>query len=148
MTFVKTMNVRWSDLGADHSIVPATYAAYAMNTGVEWLRSVGCTVEQLFDLGVGSVLLKEQTEYYQELSLGEEVNVQAQFAGSSTDNAKWKFVYEMYNSQNQLVAKHVVYGAWVNSTTKKIATPPQKVLGCMAKIPHTDDFEIITTTRH
>lgn len=141
------MDVRWSDLGVNHSVDPAAYAAYAMNTGVEWLRSVGCTVEQLLDLGVGSVLLKEQTEYFKELFLGERVTVHGQFAGSSTDNAKWKFIYEMFNSKDELVAKHIVYGAWIDCSTKRISPPPQEILGCLAKIPHMDDFEVIST-RH
>jgi acyl-CoA thioester hydrolase len=145
MTYRKTLDVRWSDLGVNQSVSPAAYAMYATNTGVEWLRSMGCTIGQLSDLGVSSVLLKEQTEYFQEVFLGEQITVQAKFAGSSANNAKWKFIYEMFNRDNQLVAKHIVYGAWTDYVTKKIITPPSVILNYMAQIPHTDDFEILGT---
>lgn len=141
--FRKTLEVRWSDIDANQHVTHTSYAQFATHTRVEWMRLVGCSMSDLLNLGFTGVLLKEETEYYREIFLGEQVTVELMIVGQSGDYSKWKFLHNIYNSKNKLSARHLVYGAWINSETRRISPPPQKFIDLIKDLPHDDQFEII-----
>lgn len=143
MIFKKTIEVRWSDIDANQHVTHTAYATFATHTRVEWMASIGCTISELLDLKFGAVLLKEQTEYYREIFLGEPVTVELYFAGGSEDHSQWKFVHKLYNSKGKLSALHTVYGVWIDSTTRKISPPPKYLLDRLIGLEKSEDFEII-----
>ncbi len=144
MIFKKNIEVRWSDIDANQHVTHTSYATFATHTRVEWMKSIGCTMGDLFALGFSGVLLKEETEYVREVFLGEQVTVELFFAGESSNHAKWKFIHLIYNANYKLSAKHTVYGVWINSTTRKISPPPQKLLDCLVNLSKAVDFEILS----
>lgn len=143
MIFSKKVEVRWSDIDANQHVTHTAYATFATHTRVEWMKSIGCSMSYLFDLGFTGVLLKEQTEYFREIFLGEQVTVEVFFAGESLDHSRWKFTHFIYNEKYKLSAKHTVYGVWIDSKTRKIILPPQKLLDYMVNVVKSDDFEIL-----
>lgn len=145
MIFKKTIEVRWSDIDANQHVTHTSYATFATHTRVEWMKSIGCSMSDLINLGFSAVLLKEQTEYFREVLLSELVTVELFFAGESRDHSRWKFVHNIYNANGKLSAKHTVYGAWINSVTRRISPPPQHLLDSLVGLEHSDDFENLDT---
>ena len=143
MIFKKTIEVRWSDIDANSHVTHTSYATFATHTRVEWMKSLGCSMSDLFRLGFSGVLLKEETEYFREIFLSEQVTVELFFAGESTDHSRWKFIHYIYNSNHKLSAKHTVYGVWIDSGTRKIAPPPRELLDCLVDLKKSDDFEVL-----
>lgn len=143
--FEKEIEVRWSDLDANKHVTHTSYATFATHARVSWMEAMGCSIERLLVLGFNAVLLKEHTEYYREIFLSEKVAIKVIFAGSSADNAHWKFIHEIYKSDGKLAAINTVYGAWMSSKTRKIAIPPKEFLDLIKNVPRTPDFEIIAT---
>lgn len=141
--FQKTLEVRWSDIDAYQHVTHTSYAQFATHTRVEWMRSIGFSMNHLLSLGYAGVLLKEETEYLREMFLGELVTVELIAAGQSLDYSKWKFLHNIYTSKNKLAAKNIVYGAWINTSTRKISPPPQELIDQIKNLPRCDPFEII-----
>jgi len=141
--FKKTVEVRWSDIDANQHVTHTAYATFATHTRVEWMKSIGCSMSDLFDLGFSGVLLKEETEYFREVFLSEKVTVEVFFAGESVDHSRWKFIHYIYNSKHKLSAKHTVLGVWIDSKTRKIAPPPRELLDCLVDLVKSTDFEIL-----
>lgn len=143
MAFIKEIEVRWSDLDANGHVTHTAYATFATHTRVSWMGQIGFSIEKLLALGLHGVLLKEQVEYYREVFLGEKVTVKIHYAGTSLDHARWKFIHEIYKSNGKLAAVDTVYGAWLDGTSRKMATPPQGFLDALDTVEKTSDFEII-----
>lgn len=144
MIFKKVIEVRWSDIDANHHVTHTAYATFATHTRVEWMASMDCGMQKLLEMGFGAVLLKEQTEYYREILLGEQVTVELYFAGESEDYSLWKFVHKLYNSKGKLSALHTVYGAWIDSNLRKISPPPAYLLDRLQGLEKSDNFEKLT----
>lgn len=142
--FKQNIEVRWSDIDANQHVTHTAYATFSTHTRVEWMNSVGCSMTRMFELNFGAVILKEETEYFREVLLGEKLTVDLIFAGSSADYAFWKFTHKIYKQNNKLAARHTVYGVWINNTTRKISIPPQEVLDKLVMLPRESDFEVIT----
>lgn len=143
MIYKKTIEVRWSDIDANMHVTHTSYATFATHTRVEWMKSIGCSMSDLLDLGYSAVLLKEQTEYFREVLLSELVTVELFFAGESEDHSRWKFMHNLYNAKGKLSARHTVYGAWINSHTRKISPPPQILFDNIRTLERVDDFEVL-----
>ncbi len=143
MIFKKTIEVRWSDIDANGHVTHTAYGTFATHTRVAWMASVDCNMTKLLELGFAAVLLKEQTEYFREIFLGEEVSIELYFAGSTKDNSRWKFVHKIYSANGKLSAINTVYGAWIDTSIRRIAPPPQYLLDRIQDLAMTDDFEHI-----
>jgi acyl-CoA thioester hydrolase len=141
--FKKTIEVRWSDIDANQHVTHTSYATFATHTRVEWMRSIGCSISDLLKMGYSAVLLKEETEYYREIFLSEQVTVELLFAGESSDHSRWKFMHNLYNSNHKLAAKHIVFGAWLNSHSRRIVPPPAELLNRLVELPKMDNFEVL-----
>ncbi|MCC2626124.1 MAG: acyl-CoA thioesterase [Burkholderiales bacterium] len=141
--FRKELEVRWSDIDANSHVTHTSYAEFATHTRVEWMRSKGYTMSDLIAKGFTAVLLKEETEYYREVFLGEQVTVELIILGESPDHAKWKFLHNIYNSNYKLAAKHIVYGAWISLANRKICPPPEDFIQLIKDLPKGDDFIVL-----
>lgn len=144
--FKQEIEVRWSDIDANHHVTHTAYATFATHARIEWMASIGYSMGRCLEAGFGAIVLKEETEYFREIFLGERVGVELFYSGSSVDYAFWKFTHKICKMNNKLSARHIVYGAWINSVTRKIAPPPQDVVNILSKLPHGDNFEIIEKT--
>lgn len=141
MIFKKIIEVRWSDIDANGHVTHTSYGAFATHARVAWMASVDCNMTKLLELGFAAVLLKEQTEYFREIFLGEEVTIELYFAGSTKNNSRWKFVHKIYSANKKLSAINTVYGAWIDTSIRKIAPPPKYLLDRLKDLPRTNDFE-------
>jgi acyl-CoA thioester hydrolase len=141
--FRKKLEIRWSDIDANSHVTHTSYAQFATHTRVEWMRSIGCSMSDLIAKGFTGVLLKEETEYYREVFLGEHVSVELFMLGESLDHSKWKFLHNIYNSKHKLAAKHTVYGAWISAKTRKICPPPDDLIQLINDLPKSKDFTVL-----
>ncbi len=143
MIFKKTIEVRWSDIDANGHVTHTAYGTFATHTRVAWMASVDCNMKNLLELGFAAVLLKEQTEYFKEIFLGEEVTIELYFAGTTKDNSRWKFVHKIYSATGKLSAINTVYGAWIDTNIRRIAPPPKYLIDRIQNLATTEDFEYL-----
>ena len=143
MLFKKTIDVRWADIDANQHLTHTAYATFATHTRVEWMASCGYGMDKLLESGFAAVLLKEQTEYFREIFLGETVTVELYFAGSNENHSRWKFIHKLYNTSYKLSSINTIYGAWININTRKIAPPPAYLLEQLNNLTKVDDFEYL-----
>ncbi len=143
LEFKKEMEVRWSDIDAHRHLKHTAYSAYAAHTRTSWMDSIGYSMQRMIEDGFGAVLLKEETEYYREVILGDIVTIDVIFLGQSKDAARWQFQNNIYKPSGKIAAKHIVHGAWIDLKIRKIATPKKEFLDKLNELPKSEDFKII-----
>lgn len=141
--FRKSLEVRWSDVDSNSHVTHTAYASFATHTRVTWMSEIGFSFNRLMSSGISGVLLKEETEYYRELFLGDIVEVELSILGESEDHSRWKFLHNIYNSNGKLSAKHIIHGAWIDIKSRKITPPPLELITILESLPKDNLFEEI-----
>ncbi|MBP9742170.1 MAG: acyl-CoA thioesterase [Burkholderiales bacterium] len=143
MIFKKNIEVRWSDIDANGHLNHTIYGEFCTNTRIAWMESIDYSIKNLLNMGLAAVLLKEQTEYFCEIFLGETVTVELYFAGISPDKSRWKFAHKIFNSKGKLSAINIVYGAWIEIKNRKIAAAPLAVVKKLEDLTKYEGFEML-----
>jgi acyl-CoA thioester hydrolase len=69
--------------------------------------------------------------------------VNFKLCGLTKNNERWKIIHEVFNEAGKLSAVIKVYGAWINLTKRKLATPPKEAENLFLNALKSDDFEEI-----
>lgn len=143
MSYTKEIEVRWSDLDANGHVTHTAYASFATHTRTSWMNEIGFPIPKLIELGLLAVLTKEVIDYHREVFLNEKIKVVVYYAGASSDSTRWKFRQEIYKENGKLAAVDTVYGAWINTGTRRIVVPPQDFLTALNQVEKAKEFETI-----
>ncbi len=143
--YSKIIEVRWSDLDANGHVTHTAYGNFATHTRTSWMAQMGYPIQDLIKMGVLAVATRENIEYHREVFLNEQVKIVVYFAGASQDHTRWKFRHEIYKETGKIAAINTIYGAWIDSMTRKVAQPPQQFINVINTIERYLDFEIIST---
>ena len=145
--FKKDFEIHFSDIDTYHHVTHTAYATFGTNTRVAWMNSIGIPLMGLLNNGYAGVLVKEQTEFFREILMGEHIHVELKLAGASRDYSAWKFIHNIYKENGKLSAIYTVQGVWIDSTSRKITTPPQNLIDKLKDIASDDNFEELANPR-
>ncbi|MCX8514120.1 MAG: hypothetical protein RL017_353 [Pseudomonadota bacterium] len=141
--FRKSIEARWSDIDLNRHVSNSAYGAFATHLRSSWLDSIGFPLTKLISLGYTAMSLKEETEYFRQVYLGESIEAVVSVNAASIDWSRWQFITKFYRQNKKIVAAHVVNGVWVNIATQKISSPPPEFLQTVDAIAKDATFERI-----
>ncbi len=139
--FKKSFEVHFSDIDAYQHVTHTSYTTFATNTRIAWMNHIGLPLMTLFNSGYAAVLMKEQTEFFREILMGENISVALKLLGASNDYSAWKFIHDIYKENGKLSAIYTVQGVWIDAISRKITTPPKKLIDQLQTIMSVDEFE-------
>ena len=149
MTYQKTFSTRWADFDPNRHMRHSAYNDYAAEIRVRFFNECGLSMDEFATLQIGPVLFKEETSFYKEIHLGEDIRVSMALEAASPQLERWRFVHHIYNEKGDLAAKVQVYGAWIDLKKRKLTHLPDIYLSLIEKIPKADDFtEIVLKTQN
>jgi acyl-CoA thioester hydrolase len=64
--FLKEFEIRWNDLDANKHLANVSYLAYAGETRMAFLQSMGISYQTLIELGIGPIVFYEHLYYFKE----------------------------------------------------------------------------------
>lgn len=88
----------------------------------------------------GPVVRKDEVEYFKEVNMLEEVEVNLQLAGLSSDGSHFILRNEFFRSDGQFAARVTSTGGWLDLAARKLMTPPPELVNLMLRLPKTKDF--------
>lgn len=144
MAFTVNFSTKWSDFDPNRHMRHTVYNDYASEVRVRFFKAKGFSIEEFAKFNIGPILFEETTSYRKEIHLGEDISVNFKVYGLSKNNERWKIVHEIFNEKGELSAIVKVYGAWINLTKRKLATPPKETSALFLDAERTSDFEEIT----
>ncbi len=143
MSYKVTFSTRWADFDPNNHMRHSAYNDYAAEARVRFFRDNGFSLSEFNKQNIGPVLFSENTKFYREINLSEDIIVELFIKGLSKDGRKFKFQHRIYKENNILSAEIEVYGAWLNLSERKLTIPPQDIITTFDILEKTDDFEII-----
>ena len=143
MSYKVTFSTRWADFDPNNHMRHSAYNDYAAEPRVRFFRDHGFSLSEFNKQNLGPVLFSENTKFYREVNLSEDITVELFVKGLSKDGRKFKFNHKIYKENKVLAAEMEIYGSWLDLSLRKLTVPPTKIITTFNTLEKSKDFEII-----
>jgi len=143
MSFIVTFKTRWSDFDPNNHMRHTAYNDYAAESRVRFFNDHGLSLSEFHKQNIGPILFSENTMFYREISLSEDITVELFVKGLSENGERFKFRHKIFKQNDVLAAEIEIYGAWLDLKNRKLTTPHEQIVSTFKGLEKTDDFEII-----
>jgi acyl-CoA thioester hydrolase len=142
--FTKEISIRWSDLDPNFHMRHSAYYDFGAQHRVEVLENEGLTLRVMQENHIGPILFREECIFRKEIRLGNKITISTKIGKMKPDASRWTIVHELRNEKDELCAVLSVDGAWMDTKTRKLASPtPEIVQEVMNAFPKTEDFVLL-----
>ena len=122
--YKKVIEVRWSDCDANKHMRHSAYSDMCAHTRIRFLQHIGMDDAWFKESNLSPVMFKEQTEYFAEVFMGEEVTVTIELGEATGSEKSLCWINNLYKKDGSLAAKHQVVVGWMDMKQRKIAQLP------------------------
>ena len=122
--YKKVIEVRWADCDANRHMRHTAYSDMCAHTRISFLQNIGMDEAWFKESGLSPVMFKEQTEYFAEMLMGEEVTITIELGQDTGSEKSVCWVNNLYKKDGTLAAKHQVVVGWMDLKQRKIAKLP------------------------
>ena len=143
MSFQVTFVTKWADFDPNRHMRHTAYNDYAAEVRVRYFKDQGVSIEDFAKENLGPILFKESTSFFKEIHIGENITVNLTLKAVSKNLERWKLQHHVFNESGELSAEVNVFGAWIDLTKRKLATPSKNLQLLFSKLEKTADFEEI-----
>jgi len=140
MKFEVNFKTKWSDFDPNRHMRHTAYNDYAAEVRVRFFQKHGLSINEFAKLNIGPILFKEETSFYKEIHIGENINVHMELEGVSKGIERWRFNHQIFNAEGKLSAEIKVYGAWIDLLKRKLTAPPSTFVKIFENLPKTGDY--------
>lgn len=143
MNFEINFKTKWSDFDPNRHMRHTAYNDYAAEVRVRFFQEHGLSINEFATLNIGPILFKEETSFFKEIHIGENITVKMELEGVSKGIERWRFNHQIFNHEGILSAEIKVYGAWIDLLKRKLTSPPLKFVSIFESLPKTSNFKEI-----
>ncbi|MGB5243787.1 MAG: acyl-CoA thioesterase [Lutimonas sp.] len=144
MHFSVNFKTRWSDFDPNNHMRHSAYNDYAAESRVRFFAEHGLSLMDFNKENVGPILFTENTSFFREVSIGEDIKVELTLKGLSDNGKKFKFLHRIFRPDGELAAEIEVYGAWLDLKKRKVTIPPEIILNVVKDMDKSENFEVIS----
>ncbi|MCK5678650.1 MAG: thioesterase family protein [Flavobacteriaceae bacterium] len=143
MSYKVSFSTRWADFDPNNHMRHSAYNDYAAEARVRFFRENGFSMIEFNKQNIGPVLFSENTNFYREINLSENISVELFVKGLSENGERFKFQHKIYKQNGVLAAEIEIYGAWINLKKRKLTEPPKELISKFEALEKADNFEVI-----
>lgn len=141
--YLKFPEIRWADLDPNFHVRHSVYYDWAAYSRICFLVEHGLTQEILSQNNFGPILFREECSFRKELHFGDTISIDLHLSKARTDFSRWSIQHTIYKNKETMAAIITVDGAWLDTSKRKLASPPAIVSEVFKAMPQTADFEWI-----
>ena len=143
MKYEITFPTIWANFDANAHMRHTAYNDYAAEVRSRFFASQGFSLTDFAKHNIGPVLFTENTSFYREILLGENITANLIFIGASENFERFKFRHEIIKENGIVSATIEIYGAWIDLSKRKLTEPPKEMINIFNKLDRSKDFETI-----
>ncbi len=143
MSYKVTFSTRWADFDPNNHMRHSAYNDYAAEARVRFFRENGFSMIEFNKQNIGPVLFSENTNFYREINLSENISVELFVKGLSENGERFKFQHKIFKENGVLAAEIEIYGAWIDLKKRKLTKPPEELISKFEALEKSDNFEKI-----
>lgn len=143
MKFEVSFPTIWANFDANAHMRHTAYNDYAAEVRSRFFSSVGFSLTEFAKHNIGPILFEENTRFFREILLGENITANLSLVGASSKFERFKFLHQIIKKNGVVAAEIRIYGAWIDLTKRKLCVPPQKMIDIFEKMERPENFENI-----
>ncbi|MCP4884900.1 MAG: thioesterase [Flavobacteriales bacterium] len=147
MIFKCSFPTRWADFDPNNHMRHSAYNDYAAEARVRLFKKFGLTMQEFERLKIGPILFQENTKFFKEITMGDDISVEVLLLGVSEKGERFKFRHHIYRGDGKLAAEIEILGAWLDLNKRKLTVPPRIIIELAEQLNRTKDFEIIPVSK-
>lgn len=144
--YSKVLYAGWADMDFNSHMKNTAYLDKAADVRQMFLIEHGFPVEEFLRLRIGPVVMKDELEYFKEISLQQQITVTYALAGHAPDGSRFLLRHEIFRPDGALSARVTSTGGWLNLAERKLIAPPPPLLEAMNSLEKTDDFVVLPSS--
>lgn len=143
MIFEVSFPTLWANFDANAHMRHTAYNDYAAEVRSRFFSKNGFSLKDFAKHQLGPVLFSENTNFFREILLGENIKVNLIFIGASKNFERFKFKHQIIKENGVIAAEIKIYGAWIDLKKRKLTAPPQEMVEVFDTLEKSEDFEQI-----
>lgn len=141
--YEKTLFAGWGDMDFNSHMRNTAYLDKSADVRLAFFSENGFPTAEFASLRLGPVIMKDELEYFKEVELLAPLRVTLSLAGLSDDGSRFLMRNEFFRDDGKLAARVTSTGGWLDLSTRRLAAPPEALLGALRSLPRTADFETL-----
>lgn len=141
--FSKKIEIRWSDIDPNFHLRHSVYYDFGAFVRIAFMTENGLTPLVMQQEQIGPILFREECVFKREIHFNDSIEVNVQLIKSTNDMSRWTMVHEIYKNGDTLSAIITIDGAWINTSLRKLAIPPESFRVVFENLPRAAHFEWI-----
>lgn len=137
------VQVRWSDVDANHHVRHSVYYDWGAMCRMEFLTQEGLSDTVFSQLQVGPILFREESKFRREIRMHDKIRIDLQLLQAKRDFSRWSIRHSIWKEDNTEAAILTVDGAFLDIRTRKLTTPPELAFFVFSAMPSCAEFQWI-----
>ncbi len=140
--YQKEVEVIWADMDPNQHMRHTSSSQYAAHARICFFDEQGYSLTRLATMGLGAVLLREQSTYLREVGLHERISISVELLKSTRDYSRYTIIQNIAKSNGKTAAKVVIDGTWIDMQSRRSCAPfPELIEAVIGKLPLHSQFE-------
>lgn len=146
MTFERTLLAGWADMDFNAHMRNSAFLDKCSDVRMLFFEANGFQSDELYRLGIGPVVKRDELEYFREVRMMESLRVTLARTGLATDGSRFRLRNEIWRADGQLAARVTSTGGWLDLAARKLIVPPAALRTAMETLTATPDFETLPSS--
>lgn len=138
--FACRVELRWSDLDPNFHLRHSVYYDYGAYCRIQYLNRYHITAQFMHQHSFGPILFREECVFKREIRMEDRLLVDLKLVKASRDFGRWTMQHQIFKNDEIVAAIITLDGAWMDTSKRKLMTPPDEVVHCFDLAPRTSDF--------
>lgn len=139
--FERMFTAGWGDMDFNSHMANTAYLDKAADTRMMYFAENGFPMAEFYRLRIGPVILRDELDYFREVSLLDPLRVTLELAELSADGSRFVIQNSFFRADGKLIARVRSKGGWLDLDARKLAAPPEALLRALQVSPRTEDFK-------
>ncbi len=143
MAYTVSFKSKWADFDANKHMRHTAYNDYAAECRIRFFNTHGLSPKFLEAHNFGPILFEENTRFYREIKMGEDLSIDLRLSAASKKGERFKMTHRLFREDAILAAEINVYIAWIDLSKRKLMTPPKEAITMLDTLEKTEEFQEI-----
>jgi acyl-CoA thioester hydrolase len=136
----------WGDMDFNSHMRNTAYLDKSADVRMMYFSENGFSMQEFMRLRLGPVIMRDELDYYREVSLLEELRATLELAALAADGSRFAIQNSFYRLDGQRVARVKSTGGWLDLAARKLVAPPEGILTALQRAPRSKEFTEIPSS--
>ncbi len=138
--FTRRLFAGWADMDFNAHMKNTAFLDKSVDVRMMYFAENGFPMQEFARRRFGPVVMRDEVEYFREVTLLQAIDVSFALAGISADGSRMVLRNEFLREDGKTCVKVTSTGGWMDLDARKLMVPPEGLLVALRNLDRTEDF--------